>query len=190
MKYSKSVLILFSLLFISVILILFLQYDRNKIKKEIITNQILLSSFIKDSNDRAQLEGKELYHLLNISKDMFLSFLKTYGKEYNIFFIVDSIDCYSCFQFHTDHINEFFKKNIPIFSYSSIHSDYLSNSLFKSINFPHKENYKNKIIDNSNMAILLINNVGKIIYADVADKTNYEKSKKFYSKINSFISDE
>lgn len=184
---SKTCLALFILLLISVLSILFLQFDRNKLKTEIVNKSTLLSGFIKDSDDRSRLEGKELYKLLDIPKDKILSVLNSNDKEYNIFVVLDSIDCFSCFQFHINNINELSKKNIPVLTYSIRHSDYLKNSLHKSINLSFKNGQKNKIIDNINMVILLINKKGKIIYADVADKTNYKKSKIFYHKINNFI---
>lgn len=178
------------LLLFSVLSVLFLQFDRNKLKTQISDTQTLLNSFIRDLNNRSKLEGVALYELLNIPKETLLSAISISGKEYSIFVVIDSIDCYTCFKFHITHVNEFSKKNIPIFAYSNLHSEFLKKSLIKSIKFPVKEIYKHKIIKDTNMTILLIDNKGKIIYADIADKTNYEKSKMFYNKINNFISNE
>lgn len=184
---SKHSVFFYYLLTFTIIVIIYLQYDRSELKNEIIYKQALLNNLTKDSDLRAKLEGKELYKLLDIPKENIFPILKTTGKQYSIFIIVDSIDCYTCFKFHVDNINDLSNKNISIISYSNLHSDYLSKSLHESIIFPFKEGYKHKIINNSNMVILLINNECKIIYADIADKTNYEKSKIFYNKIKNFI---
>lgn len=159
---TKCFWIIIVLLSTSVLSILFLQIDRTKLKIQISDKQSLLSSFIKDSNSRAKLEGMMLYNLLNIPKEKFLSIIRLQAREYSIFVVVDSIDCYSCFKFHIDYINELPKQNISIFSYSNLHSKFLANSLIKSVNFPIKEIYKHKVIDDSNMAIMLIDKVGKL----------------------------
>ena len=182
--------IIIALFSVSVILSIFLQIDRTKLKMQIKDSQILIESFTKDLNSRAMLEGKELYKLLDMPKDKILSVLNSNNKEYNIVVVLDSIDCFSCFQFHINNINELSKENIPVLTYSIRHSEFLKNSLHKSFNLSFKEGQKNKIIDNSNMVILMINKEGKIIYADVADKTNYLKSKIFYIKIKNLITDQ
>ena len=187
-KTFKPGSIFFILFLVAIVILFVLQYDRMNLKNEIVLKQTLLSSLIRDSDVRCELEGEELYKILDLPKNSFLMVLNSTGKEFSLFIVVDSIDCYSCFKFHIDHIREIAVKGIQTLIYSRSHADLLSSSLKDYITHTFNFSSESEVILGPNIMVLLIDKRGKIIYVDAADKSNYEKSKKFYNKIKKFIS--
>jgi len=45
---------------------------------------------------------------------------------------------------------------------------------------------KNDVFLQDNLVVALVDKKGFVIYYEIADKNNYEKSKRFYAKLKSF----
>ena len=131
------------------------------------------------------MEPTEKFYQLkeeNKLKANFVSQNNIFG-EY-MFVIVNKIDCISCFKYHMTELN---KIGITKIYYSPDNYELVQNHLNNCIELSQKHiNTDKGIFLQENLAIAFINIRGKIIYSDVADKTNYEKSRVFYQIIYRF----
>ena len=75
---------------------------------------------------------------------------------------------------------------MPIIIYSHQHSEYVSSFLEQSVIFKSAAKLNKDNFDRPNMIISFLDSSGLIIYSDIADKYNYDKSRYFYKKLNRF----
>ena len=182
MKYKT---IIFYTLTISVLL--GVSYSKINLQIKYNSLNIAYASLLKNLSERGEYTGRFIWEILGIEKDDY----KEFERNNNIisehfFIIVDSIDCYSCYKFHEKKLNEF--SDIFMTFYSP------NNSKLVKANFKSAIEYSNKQIKNidnnllkKNIVVCLVNEDGKVVYIDIADKTNYDKSRVFYQIVASYI---
>jgi len=171
------------------LLIVFQTYNKNNFKYKYSNLSNRTKALENDLMSQSDFEGKYLWEVSNITKESIDTIInKNYINSNYILFCVDSITCISCFNFHVENINQLPVKKIIV--YSPLHPEYVQSFIKNSIIY-NSTNDKERRTDKlllENMVINLVDNSGQIIYSDVADKLNYDKSRKFYKKVKQFVS--
>jgi hypothetical protein len=164
-------------------------YSRIIQKEKLEEMNTLLDSYSKHLNNSKNYQGVLIGENLGSMNKSYNEFMVRNSISHHLFVFVDTIDCYSCFKFHMEEIK---KIDLPIIylTHSSVNHELLRShlgekNLFKNTCFVNQH----KKIFSNNLFIALINDKGRIIYLDVADKTNYKKSKVFYEVIQNYIID-
>jgi len=97
------------------------------------------------------------------------------------------IDCFSCFEFHINHIKDISEEDVPVIIYSPGLSEfiasYLNNTQMVSI---ENDEYESPLLSYG-LLISYVDYNGKILFTDVADPTNYDKSEHFYNRLERFL---
>jgi len=176
---SKSILLL--ILMMLVTYLIYLNYYNSN---ELYYNDIKLSSMINSLDKREKYEGQQICNYFNGSVLEYLALLEENELFDNILLIsIDSINCYSCFNYHLENVNEL---DIPKVIYSKKYSDLIISKL----SYEDQSKFilqTNSLVINEGIFISLINSEGKIIYVDIADKTNYRKSDTFYRVVKNYL---
>lgn len=137
----------------------------NEMKRELYFVEQKNESFQKDLILKEKLQGNYIWELLNENEDEFFKFLHEIKLQNSfIFLFVDTISCYSCFKFHMNSLKRFEDVNIVVASKN--HFELIKKFLTNPIEYNLEIN---KIMDEYNFLICLVEATGKIIYADSAD---------------------
>lgn len=170
-------------LMLSLLLITFFSYKNIKCNSNLSHRNDIIKSLNKNTDIKLKYEGQPVSRFMNLKLNEYKKFknLNNLINEY-LLIIIDTIDCFSCFEFHLKKINSIdIKKVIYSPKYNHMILSKLSN---KNINKTIKD-YSVSISEG--IFVALISSEGKIIYADAADKTNYDKSKVFYEIVGNYI---
>lgn len=106
------------------------------------------------------IEGKYLWDLNLLSKQIFADSLSYKEDSYKIFFWYDSVGCSRCYDFHLYNIKNSFGEDRSVIIYNG------------EFSFMKKDFNKAKFINCTNkkqvhkQLVLLVNNMGRILYAD------------------------
>ena len=174
------------ILAIMLILVVYQKYQNNDVKYKLKIINDRSQALMKDITIQSNLEGKNLWDVFSVSKEEINKIVQENNIRANyILFYVDSISCLSCFNFHIDNLIKL--SDIKIIIYSPTHLEYVKSYIKNGILYKSLNNFDNYKTIKNNMIILLVNINGQIIYSDVADKLNYDKSRKFYRKIKQYI---
>lgn len=145
-----------------------------------------LSSFENDLIAKASTEGYFITDILNMDYKEENHILSD-SKKGSILISAGIIDCFSCFEFHIEHINALIDMGITTIIYSPTLAELISSHL--------KDENPLIIVTDENpfsllsygMVISYVDTNGIIQYSDVADPANYDKSKHFYNRLRRII---
>ena len=132
------------------------------------------------------VEGLDIWDISTITSEIFNHSLKVNNIKSEFIFLIaiDSINCMTCYDFHSEYWAEIVKK-IPTLVYTK--------SLFKFVksgnkyaNFFELKTKKQMQINqkNRNFLCLLLSRDGRILYSDISELKNFKRSEMFYSVIN------
>ncbi len=185
-KTERLIIVVIAVLFISfnTILLLYKNVEILKLEKNVSIASESLKNHNKQKNVSAFYEGKFLHEILDGNQINLAHTFLDANESYHILFVVNSITCISCFKFHVENITTLSGINIRVYSKNEIK---LLNSYFE----------KNKIIktklnilyNSFDMLVLFMDKNYRILYVELPDKLNYNKSKIFYKKIKQFAGD-
>lgn len=185
MKKTNYLLILLGLV---AIILTILNYLRLSDTDEVLSNKRMGINETNETNYTiADLEGKNLWSILGKTKSEELDKLAFGNKNnfnYGVVFIVDTIFCYSCFKFHTEILSSFKEISIPVITFTTQKFDFIESHIPASF---VRELDTSKKLYNLNLNTLLVDKSGKILFAHIADKNNYDSSTRFYTSLKEFL---
>jgi len=145
-----------------------------------------LSSFENDLMAKVSTEGYFIWDILKMA-DKNKNHILSETKKGSILISAGIINCFSCFEFHIEHINKLIDKGITTIIYSPTLAELISSHL-KDENplIIEIDEYASSLLSYG-MVISYVDNNGIIQYSDVADPTNYDKSEHFYNRLRRII---
>lgn len=176
-KVKKDKILQYFCIFLLIIIVLG-YYNITLSKNEINKYQNIIDKYNIEITENLK-EGKYLNDFIKIQSSG--TKLKS---EFQLLLIVDTIYCSSCFNYHIGEIQKL--TSTEVYVYSPRNFDFVQSYLKKAkqLNF---NQIGNDQLMSDNLAVALLNREGLIIYYEIADKNNYEKSEKFYNKLNYFL---
>lgn len=97
------------------------------------------------------------------------------------------IDCFSCFEFHINHIKDISENAVPVIVYSPGLSEFIASYINNAqVVYVDNDEYDSPLLSYG-LLISYVDYNGKILLTDVADPTNYDKSEHFYNRLERFL---
>lgn len=184
-KYVILILIAFLILLLSLC-----NYSIFIQKQKLEEKNTLLQSYVKNLKYSKDYQGFFLGEKSDSIINSYSKFMLENSVSCHIFIYLDSISCFSCFKFHMEEIKKIQIPKICVIP-NTLYQELVRGYLGEISLFENNELIRlyNSLFDN-NLVVAFLDKNGRIIYLDVADKTNYDKSRVFYKVIMNYIGNE
>ncbi|KAF0146852.1 MAG: hypothetical protein FD143_3207 [Ignavibacteria bacterium] len=186
LKNKKSIVLifLFSILTISSTIFIFAKNYYQKINNELETKILRDANYTKD---KYLIEGKYIWEITNLNKDEVNYIIKKKSpSRYLLFVIIDSVQCFSCLEFHDERLNEISKFPTRIIGLSDRYKQFFKTTIdFNAINSSRKL-FINKTIEKK-FIISIVDEMGRIIYVDFPSPYRYSESRAFYGIVKRYL---
>jgi len=179
MKSISKVIII-----ILLVILLYIQHSKNFLISQNSQLSNKLSYYEPYFKLHQEFQGKFIYEVFDLKKEIFEEFLKKNNIGQNFIFLrVDSLDCMSCLDFNIQNIRLLTKNKFRVVVNSELYKDMIKSEIKEAMVFENVMS-QNQYFPSRKVGVFYLNPAGRIINFDVSDSNNFELTKFFYRLLN------